>query len=50
MFGTHRKQLGREVLIYRSRMDAVRRDALQGMAGLDQAAGIFDNHATIDRT
>ena len=42
-------ELGRDVLTYRSRMDATRHDALQGMADLDQEAGIFDDHAALDR-
>lgn len=50
MVGTHRKLLGRDVLTHRSRMDAARHDALQEMADLDQKAGLFDDHATLDHT
>ena len=42
-------QLGRDVLTYCSRMDAARHEALQGMADLDQEAGLFDDHAPLDR-
>ena len=49
MIGTHRKLLGRDVLTYRSRMDATRHDALQRMADMDQEADIFDDHATLHR-
>ena len=49
MVGTHRKLLGRDVLTYRSRMDAARHEALQEMADLDQEAGLFDDHTPLDR-
>ncbi|SEN70274.1 toxin YhaV [Sphingomonas gellani] len=37
-------------LLQASSPDAARRDALQRMADLDQEAGIFDNHAPLDRS
>ncbi len=49
MVGTHRKMLGRDVLTYRSRMDAARHEALKGMADMDKEAGLFDDHAPLDR-
>ncbi len=49
MVVTHRKLLGRDVLTYRSRMDAARNEAMKEMADLDQEAGIFDDHTPLDR-
>ena len=49
MVGTHRKLLGRDVLAYRSRLDAARHDALRRMAELDQESGVFDDHDPLDR-